>query len=317
MMPRLTLLLIALIAVLGFGIAYVAVRPMPQAGMTEADVRSIVDEALATVPAPMTDDAVRNLVTAALAEREAKLQQSQVAIDAATLNPMIEDYLLSNPRILQRVSEALELEIRTAQAEQARAAIAASRAEIYDDPDHIVLGNPEGDVTLVEMFDYNCGYCRQALPDLATLIAEDPNLRVILKEFPILSEESVDAARIGVLVGEAKADYWAFHQKLFTTRGRINAEAALAAAREIGLNPVELELKMQTPEVTAVLDRTYALANTLRVSGTPTYIIGDEIIAGAVGLEALRARIGNMRACGKTDCATASTARTQATGPRG
>ena len=317
MMPRLTLLLIALIAVLGFGVAYVAVRPMPQAGMTEAQVRSIVDEALATAPAPITDDAVRNLITAALAERDAKLPQSHVAIDAATLNPMIEDYLLSNPRILQRVSEALELEIRTAQAEQARAAIAAKRAEIYDDPDHIVLGNPDGDVTLVEMFDYNCGYCRQAVPDLATLIAEDPNLRVILKEFPILSQESVDAARIGVLVGEAKADYWAFHQKLFTTRGQVNAEAALAAAREIGLNPVELELQMQTSEVTAVLDRTYALANALRVSGTPTYIIGDEIIPGAVGLEALRDRIANMRACGMTYCATASAARAKAPGTRG
>jgi protein-disulfide isomerase len=317
MMPRLTLFLIALIAVLGFGIAYVAVRPMPQAGMTEAQVRSIVDEAIAAAPAPITDDAVRSLIAAALAERESRLQQSHVAIDAATLNPMIEDYLLSNPRILQRVSEALELEIRAAQAEQARAAIAAKRSEIYDDPDHIVLGNPDGDVTLVEMFDYNCGYCRQALPDLATLIADDPNLRVILKEFPILSEESVDAARIGVLVGEAKADYWTFHQKLFTTRGRIDAEAALAAARDVGLNPVELELKMRTPEVTAVLDRSYALANALRVSGTPTYIIGDEIIPGAVGLEALRGRITNMRACGRTDCATAASSGAPAPGNRG
>jgi protein-disulfide isomerase len=305
-MSRLAILLIALIAVLGFGLAYVAVRPMAPSGMTESAVRTIVNEALAAAPAPLTDDAVRSLITAALAERDAKLQQSQVAIDAATLNPMIEDYLLSNPRILQRVSEALELEIRTAEAEQARAAISANQDALFNDPDDVVLGNPEGDVTLVEMFDYNCGYCRQALPDLATLLAEDPNLRVILKEFPILSQESVDAARVGILVVGAGADYWAFHQKLFTGRGRISGETALAAAQDLGLNRVNLELQMQTPEVTAVLDESYALANALSVSGTPTYIIGDEIIAGAVGLDALRERIANVRACGKTACETAS-----------
>ncbi len=314
-MSRLTALLIALIAVLGFAVAYVAVRPAPPAGVTEAEVRSIVEQAVAAAPAPVTDESVRGLIAAALAEREAGAAQSHVKIDAATLNPMIEDYLLSNPRILQRVSEALDLEIRLAKAEQARAAIAANQAEIYDDPDHIVLGNPNGDVTLVEMFDYNCGYCRQALPDLATLIAEDPELRVILKEFPILSEESVDAARIGVLVGEADADYWAFHQKLFTGRGRVTGETALAVAKELGLDPIGLELKMGTPEVTAVLDKSYSLATALNVSGTPTYIIGDEIIAGAVGLEALRERIANMRACGRTDCTTAAAA--DAPGTRG
>jgi protein-disulfide isomerase len=315
-MPRLTLLLIALIAVLGFAVAYVAVRPMPKAGVTEAEVRSIVDQAIASAPAPMTNETVRSLISAAIAEREASPRQSHGTIDAATLNPMIEDYLLSNPSILQRVSEALDREIRVAQAEQARAAIAANEALIFEDPDDIVLGNPEGDVTLVELFDYNCSYCRQALPDLATLIAEDPELRVILKEFPILSQESVDAARIGVLVAGADADYWAFHQKLFTGRGRVSKETALTAAGELGLDPVGLELEMETPEVTAVLDKTYSLATALSVSGTPTYIIGDEIIPGAVGLEALRQRIANMRACGSTVCETAAAADTSA-GSRG
>jgi protein-disulfide isomerase len=307
-MPRLTLFLIALIAILGFAVAYVAVRPMPQAGVTESEVRSIIDRALASAPAPMTDESVRGLIAAALAERDAKLPQSHGAIDAATLNPMIEDYLLSNPSILQRVSEALDRELRVARAEQARAAIAANEALIFEDPDDVVLGNPAGDVTLVELFDYNCSYCRQALPDLATLIAEDPNLRVILKEFPILSEESVDAARIAVLVAGMDADYWAFHQKLFTSRGRVSRETALAAAGELGLDPGRLERDMETPEVTAVLDETYSLATALSVSGTPTFILGDEIIPGAVGLEALRERIDNMRACGSTVCEAESAA---------
>jgi protein-disulfide isomerase len=280
-MSRLNLLLVALVIAIGAGLAWVATRP-PVAGVTEAEVRAIVDDAIA-----------------------AKLPESATSVagvNAETLNPMIENYLLGNPGILQQVSEKLDNQIRTAQAEEARSRIASMRAEIYDDPDHVVLGNPEGDVTLVEMFDYNCGYCRQALPDLATLLAEDPNLRVILKEFPILSEESSDAARVGVLVSQTDADYWEFHQQLFSGRGQVTRDTALATAQELGLNRVTLELEMGTPEVTAVIERSYALAKALNISGTPTYIIGDELIPGAVGLEGLRTRIANMRACGKTVC---------------
>jgi protein-disulfide isomerase len=299
-MPRLTLLLFAVVAILGFGLAYLVIRPI-QPGMTEMQVRSMIDAALAQEPAPLTDDTVRSLVAAALAERE-PAPQSHAPLDADVLNPMIEDYLLSNPRILQRVSVALDQEIRSAERERAQAVIAANHERIFEDPDHIVIGNPDGDVTLVEMFDYNCGYCRQALPDLATLVAEDPNLKVVLKEFPILSEESADAARVAVLVARAGVDYWQFHQKLFTNRGRVNGQTALDAARELGLNPVELELEMRTPAVTAVIDKSYSIASALNISGTPTFIIGDEIIAGAVGIEQLRLRIANMRACGQTVC---------------
>lgn len=306
-MPRSTLLLFALVALLGFGLAYVATRPVP-AGVSETDVRSIVSEALAAEPAPLTDEAVRGLIASALADRDAARPQSLAQIDAELLNPMIEQYLLENPRILQQVSAALEQEIKTAEAEQARLAIASMHSEIYDDPDHVVLGNPNGDVTLVELFDYNCGYCRQAVPDLATLLAEDPGLKVILKEFPILSQESVDAAKVAVVVGQSDADYWQFHQKLFTGRGRVTKEAALAAAGELGLNPIDLQLKMEEPGVSSVLDKSYAIARAVGASGTPTYIIGDEIIPGAVGLDALRMRIANMRACGKTLCDTAGAA---------
>jgi protein-disulfide isomerase len=335
-MPRLMTLLIALIAILGAGLAWVALRPAPTviteaqvraivdeaiaatpAPLTEAQVRDVVGEAIAAEPAPLTDQSVKDLITAALAERDAKIPQSRT-VDAATLNPMIEDYLLSNPRILQRLSDALEAEIRNAEAEQAKAAITSMHAEIYDDPDHVILGNPNGDVTLVEMFDYNCHYCRQALPDLAVLLAEDTNLRVILKEFPILSQESIDAARIGILVSEAKGvDYWSFHQKLFTSRGLVTQQTALDAAKDLGLNPIELQLEAGTPRITAILDKSYAIARNLNVSGTPTYIIGDEIIAGAVGIDQLRLRIANMRACGKTDCTVPDTADNSAPTPPG
>lgn len=255
-------------------------------------------------PAPQTDEAaVRAIVASVLAEDAAKAPpEKDVALDAATLNPMIENYLMGNPRILERVSNALQDEMRTAQRAEAKEQIASLQHAIFEDPNQIVVGNPKGDVTLVEMFDYNCGYCRQALPALATLIAEDPNLRVILKEFPILSQESIDAARIAVVVGKSDVDYWDFHQQLFTARGQVNGTIAMAAAQKLGLNPVTVSLDAQSDDTSKEIQKSYEIAKQLNITGTPTYIIGDELIPGAVGIEELRTRIANMRACGSTEC---------------
>ena len=284
-MSRLSLILALLVVVLGVALISVITRSPPVVGLTEADVRAIVEDEVAAL--------------------DVAPAEAPATLDAAALNPMIERYLLDNPSILQQTAEALEVELRTARAEQSKAALEAMHAEIYEDPDHVVLGNPEGDVTLVEMFDYNCAYCRQAMPDLVTLLAEDPNLKVILKEFPILSQESADAARVSVLVSRSDADYWAFHQRLFTSRGQVNRETALQAAQDVGLNRVTLELEMGTPEIGAVIERSYALAQALNISGTPTYILGNELIPGAVGLDGLRTRIANMRSCGNTVCGPA------------
>lgn len=299
-MPRTNLVLAITILLLGAALAYALTRPTPS-GIDEAAVRAIVDEALAPPARPASELAIRTIVADILAERE-PLPQSGAALDPATLNPLIESYLLENPSILQRVSDALRAEAQAAETAQTKAALAAMQSQIYDDPANVVLGNPEGDVTLVELFDYNCTYCRSAMPDMATLLADDPNLKVVLKEFPILSKDSDDAARVGVLVARAGADYWAFHERLFTGRGQVNMDAALKAAQELGLNPISLRLELETPAVTEVINRNHDLARALNVSGTPTYIIGDEIIPGAIGLEQLRNRIANMRACGETSC---------------
>ncbi len=299
-MSRINALLFALVALLGVGLVWVANRP---AGLTEAQVQALVDAK--APPAASTDvAAVTQIVTDVLARQQAEAPPQSVAqLDADTLNPMIENYLLGNPRILQRVSEALDTEIKTAQAAERRDALATLKPVLYDDPDSIVLGNPQGDVTLVELFDYNCGYCRSAVPDMATLLAEDPNLRVILKEFPILSQGSVDAAKVAVVVGRDKSiDYWQFHQKLFTSRGQVTKETALTAAQELGLNPIEVGLEMEAADVNSVIAKSFQIADGLSVSGTPTYIIGDEVIPGAIGLDALRQRISNMRKCGSTNC---------------
>ena len=249
-------------------------------------------------PAPIAANDVRGIVSEMLAA-----DASGKALDPAELNLLIEQYLMDDPAILDRMAAKLSVAKRAAEQSERVALLQANHEAIYNDPANVILGNPNGDVTLVEMFDYNCSYCRRALPDLATLIAEDPNLKVVLKEFPILSDGSVEAAKIGFLVAENDAlNYWDFHQRLFSARGQVDATAALAAAEAVGGNRVAMMIDMNGQKASDAIERSYDLATALKISGTPTFIIGDELIPGAVGVDALRTKIANMRACGSTDC---------------
>ncbi len=302
-MSRITVLLVLILGLVAGGVGVATFRP----AVTEAQVREIAQSVVASVPQPASLDrsAVETIVADFIASQPRQNTPGDLKVaelDPGKLNPMIESYLMENPSILQRVSERLQQEVVAKRKAETRTQLAALSSEIYDAPGQIVLGNPEGDVTLVEMFDYNCGYCRQALPNLVALIDEDPNLRVILKEFPILSQGSAEAARVAVQVSEAGVDYWTFHETLFTSPGQVDKAVALKAASELGLNPITLEMGMNTPSVSAVLEASYKIAETLNITGTPTYIIGDEIIPGAVDIDQLRGRIANMRACGSTDC---------------
>lgn len=301
-MSRLTTLLVLLLGIVGGGLATaIYLRP---AELGEARVRAIAEEVAASRPQGVTQQAVETIVADLIASQPRQdLPQSTAALDPASLNPMIEDYLLKNPKVLQRASAALEAELQADRMAANKAALAELKPALYDDgPGHVVLGNPEGDVTLVELFDYNCGYCRQSLPDIATLLDEDPNLKIILKEFPILSPASADAAKVAVQVADADVDYWTFHQALFTSRGQVDKAAALKAAADIGLNPITIEMGMNSPAVAQAINRTYRIADRLQITGTPTFIIGDEVIPGAIGLDGLRQRIRNMRECGATAC---------------
>jgi protein-disulfide isomerase len=300
--------MVLIVGLLVGGVGVLVARP----AITEAQMREIAQAVVAEAPKPATLDksAVETIVSDFIAGQPKQNTPDATAVaelDPGKLNPMIEAYLMDNPSILQRVSDKLTAEVAAKRKEETRTQLAALKTAIYDEPNKIVLGNPNGDVTLVEMFDYNCGYCRQALPDLATLMDEDPNLRVILKEFPILSQGSVEAARVAVQVSEAKVDYWTFHQTLFTSPGKVDKDTALKAASALGLNPITLEMGMNTPAVADVIDKSYKIADQLKITGTPTYIIGDEVIPGAVGIDVLRSRISNMRECGSTDCSTAAT----------
>jgi len=301
-MSRLTTILVLAVGVLAGGLG-ATLLSAPR--LDEASARAIAEDVVAkSKPEPgLTASAVETIVADLLARQPKQdVPEPVAALDQSTIDPMIEKYLLGNPRILQKVSAALDAELTAERTAATRTAMVELKPAIFDSENGIVLGNPNGDVTLVEMFDYNCGYCRQALPDLAALLDTDKNLKVILKEFPILSQGSVDAARIAAQVADADVDYWAFHQALFTSRGQVDKAVALKAAADLGLNPITLEMGMKAPRVDKVIEESYRIADRLKITGTPTFIIGDEIIPGAIGLEALQQRIANMRACGATVC---------------
>jgi protein-disulfide isomerase len=153
------------------------------------------------------------------------------------------------------------------------------------------------------MFDYNCTFCKGALPDLAALMAEDHNLKVILKQFPILSSGSIDAARVAVLVNQnPNINYWDFHQKMFASRGEVGAGQALQVAEQMGGDRAELMLDMNGKHATEAIQASYKLAQELNVGGTPTYILGDELIPGAMPIDQIRQKIANLRKCGSTVC---------------
>jgi protein-disulfide isomerase len=180
-------------------------------------------------------------------------------------------------------------------------AIASNAALLFSSPHQVTLGNPHGDVTLVEFFDYSCGFCKRALPDMLTLIKDDPNLKIVLKELPILGSGSAEAARIAIAVRMQDAEgqkYLAFHQELLGGAGRASKEKALAAAKDQGLDMVRLEQDAASDEVGATLSEDVKLAGAMGINGTPGYVVGDKVVLGAVGIAALKERIEAARGHG-------------------
>ncbi|MEI8144376.1 MAG: DsbA family protein [Alphaproteobacteria bacterium] len=225
------------------------------------------------------------------------------AEERAKIESVVREFLIRNPEVLQ---EALvELEKRQAQAEeQARvSAFSDNREALYRAPGQIVLGNPRGDVTLVEFFDYNCGFCKRALQETVDLLKADTRIRLVLKDFPVLGPGSVEAAQVAVAIKKQldPVRYLDFHQRLLGGRGQANRARALEVAREVGADIAKLERDMNAADVRETLAENARLAELLRINGTPTYVIGDEVVVGAVGSARLREQIAKARTgCGRT-----------------
>jgi protein-disulfide isomerase len=176
--------------------------------------------------------------------------------------------------------------------------IASNAQRLFGSPHQVTLGNPDGDVTLVEFFDYSCGYCKRALPDMLSLLKADTKLKIVLKEFPILGPGSVDAARVAVAVrmqDPGGQKYLAFHQAMLVNPGPATKEKALAAAKDQGLDMDRLTADLASDEVNATLSEDMKLASVIGATGTPTYVVGKDVVVGAVGLLGLQSHIDAAR----------------------
>jgi protein-disulfide isomerase len=210
------------------------------------------------------------------------------------IEKIIKEYLLAHPEVLQDAMAELEKKQQVAENEKARSAIKDHSDALFNSPRQVVLGNPQGDVTFVEFFDYNCGYCKRALGDMTTLMGKDPKLKVVLKEFPVLGPGSVEAAQVAVAVrmqDKSGKKYLDFHQKLLGGRGQADKAKALAVAKDVGMDMARLDKDMKSDEVKDTIAENMKLAEALGLNGTPSYVIGNDVVVGAVGLDALGKKI--------------------------
>lgn len=207
---------------------------------------------------------------------------------------IVKNYLIAHPEVIQDAQAALDQRQQEAEAQKARIAIKKDSATLFNSPHQVVLGNPNGKVTMVEFFDYNCPHCKDAVSDMVDLLKTDHDLRFVLKEFPILAQGSVEAAHVGVAVrmqDPTGAKYLAFHEKLFSTRGMVDRARALAVAQAVGCDMAKIDKDMNSPEAQTTINEDMKLADAIGVDGTPSYVIGDQLIVGAIGFKSLQQKI--------------------------
>jgi len=231
------------------------------------------------------------------ADSSSPIPQSSMPKDRAGLDQAIHDYLMAHPEVVLDALKAAQQQADAQATEQSRRVIATKQKELLDSPDDLVQGNPKGDVTLVEFFDYRCPYCKQVEPSLDALLKEDGKLRIVYKEFPILGEASVYATHVA-LAARKQGKYTEFHRAMMATKGDIGDETALNVATSLGLDINKIKADMSAPQIDKLIDANYALADALNIQGTPAIIVGDTLIPGAVDLDTLRKNIAAARSGG-------------------
>lgn len=212
----------------------------------------------------------------------------------AALQQAIHDYILAHPEILIESLQRAKLRAEERFAAVVKSKIVAFRKDLVEDATAPILGNPAGDVTLVEFFDYRCPYCRQVEPWLQTLIREDPGLRVVEKEFPILGPASVYAAQAAIAALK-QGKHMQFRNALMAKRGNIDEAIVLQAAEAAGLDIDRIKVDMKSPEVGFEIQRSIEIAKALGLNGTPGFIVGTELVPGATDLATLKSMVDDFR----------------------
>jgi protein-disulfide isomerase len=194
------------------------------------------------------------------------------------IGEIVKDYLLKHPEIIMDVQAALEAKMEKEQAEKLKAFMSENAKDIYRSPGASVAGNPDGDITVVEFFDYNCGYCKRGMSEIQKLIEMDKRVRVVFQELPILSKGSEDTAK-AALAAKRQGKYWEFHQAMLSAKGQANEASSLKAAEGLGIDMEKFKADLKSAAVTEELDKMKALAKKMGISGTPHFLVGDRSIA--------------------------------------
>jgi protein-disulfide isomerase len=220
---------------------------------------------------------------------ESPLVPAQPALDQA-----IEQYIRSHPEVIEQAMQSLEAKRQRGEKLRIRQAIATHQEELLRDPASPVSGNLNGDVTVIEFFDYRCEYCKRVASAVTQLQKDEPGVRVVYKDFPILGEVSVFGAR-AALAAREQGKHQAFHEAMLASENELTQEEVFAIAQRVGLDVKKLESDLQAPEWQAAIDRNHALAKLLGISGTPGFVVGSEVYPGALELPGLKALVKQAR----------------------
>jgi len=213
---------------------------------------------------------------------------------------VIKDYLINNPEIMIEVSRELETRQNARQADEHKRLIMKHKAEIFAAPTDFVYGNPKGDITVVEFFDYNCAWCKRAVDDVVKLTEADPRVRVVMKEFPIFGEHSTFAAKAAMAsIGQGK--YWDFHLAMMREK-QVTKDKVLGIAERVGLDVAKLQAEMEDPKLEAALKDTHQIAQALSIEGTPGFIVDAKVNVGYLPVAGLQQLVGEARKNGCQVC---------------
>jgi protein-disulfide isomerase len=254
---------------------------------------------LAVAVGMLTAGYVAGRPTAAVAEdaqQTVTVASASTSVDRTEVENIIRDYLVKNPELLIDMQQALEAKQREAQRVANLEVIQGSKDDIFNAAYDGYVGNPNGKTTIVEFYDYNCGFCKRAQEDMLALTAADPDLRFVLKEFPILGPDSTKAHVVSMAFRTLMPEkYGEFHNQLLGGQGRANEAAAMKIALSLGADEAKLREEMKNPGINAAFEKTYDLANKLAITGTPSYVVGNEVVFGALGQEVLAQKIAEAR----------------------
>ena len=280
--PKGAVLLVPAILLVG-GTLFIGQKVDPAAPQARAAAPVAAPSQAATTASPPTQPAAApsapSQSTAAAPEKPAG-GSTFSADQRKELHSIIKEFLLNNPDVLFDAQAVLDARMEKIQSERMAVAMKEVAGELYRPTGSPVVGNVMGDVPIVEFFDYNCGFCKKAFPDVAKLMEKDKKVRVILKEFPILSKGSEEASRVA-LAAKMQGKYWEFHRAMLEVQGQATEASALRTAEKLGLDMPRIKKDMASAEVKKEIEDTRKLAAKIGIQGTPHFIVGDRVIAGA------------------------------------